>query len=149
MARILPLEVQPDGFPEVENQLIQCPALGDHSDLETLSHEPVLVPGQNCVNRFPGIVYCFRRSPLQVRNLLDVLWRPAVASAAAGAFVLLTTALGMLSQHLGWNLMFQLIQYAAGYMVSWCLLPQGVATLRDMVHLVKDLRTSTESLDAH
>ena len=91
------------------------------------------------ITRYPGIVYGFRRSPLHVRNLLDVLWRPALASAAAGAVIFIGAGLVTLRRHIVWDLLLGLILYTVAYIFTWSVLPNGRRRLWDIVRLASEL----------
>lgn len=100
-----------------------------------------------CTLRLPEIAYCLRTSPLKVRDLLSVLWRPALASATAGA------ALFLVNRLLAWGgaavlgLLIDLVIYAVCYVVSWLLLPNGRQIVLETLRLAKDLRAKASPAD--
>jgi PST family polysaccharide transporter len=97
-----------------------------------------------CALRIPAIVYCLRGSPLGPRDLLGVLWRPAVASI--GAAVLLALANAFLLAEVGpiAGLAIDVLAYGLLYLTCWCLLPRGRAILTDILRLSRELAPRVE-----
>ena len=94
-----------------------------------------------CILRLPGIVYCFRTSPLRVADLLTVLWRPALASTvAAAALLLFSWGVSYGRYALPLVLGVDLLVFAAAYVLAWVWVPGGRHTLRDMFALARELR---------
>lgn len=97
--------------------------------------------------KYPGFLYCFRTSPLRVSDVMDVIWRPAVASLAAAAA---TWWLGLGDQAelpLLLALGLEATIFAALYLGVWLVLPQGSRQLRGILALMAELwsRPSTRS----
>jgi O-antigen/teichoic acid export membrane protein len=89
---------------------------------------------------YPGAIYCFYTSPLQLSDLLGVLWRPTLASLAAG--VALFSIEGMVAIPAAPVLALAVggALYAALYLLAWLALPGGAAILRELAELVRHLR---------
>ncbi len=89
--------------------------------------------------RYPGIVYCFKTSYLKVGDLIEVLWRPALASGIAGV------ALYSSNLYLGHpipliSLILDSFLYGLFYILSWFILPNGKKTILDFLRLAKEFR---------
>ena len=92
-----------------------------------------------CALRYPGIVYCFKISPLRVGDLMGVIWRPALASALAGVTVFASNNLfiGYVNKV---ALILQALLYGLLYILFWCILPNGRQTILEYISLAKELR---------
>jgi len=97
-----------------------------------------------CVVRLPGIVYCYRASPLRVRDLIGVIWRPAVASAVAGWATYVATV--WLASRVGatWTLGADVLLFGGSYLATLAVLPGGRGVLGEVMTVVREL-TSTKS----
>ncbi len=93
-----------------------------------------------CAIRYPSIVFCFRRSPLRVSDLMSTLWRPAVASMIAGVALFIFTKLFTFSYNVAFSLLINFLIYVLFYVVSCLFLPNGRQYLRDILQLAKELR---------
>lgn len=92
------------------------------------------------VLRYPGIVYCYKSSPLTVPYLLDILWMPALASVVAGGLLWGTNRLLLFPGHPIMEIFIDMVLYSFFYVLCWCVLPKGRQTLKDVLKLVKELR---------
>ncbi|NEP45582.1 MAG: oligosaccharide flippase family protein, partial [Okeania sp. SIO2H7] len=90
--------------------------------------------------RYPGIVYCYKSSPLTVQYLIGVLWRPAVASVVAAGTLWAINSLFVFPVPPIMELFIDAILYALFYVLCWCILPKGRQTLGDVLKLLKELR---------
>jgi O-antigen/teichoic acid export membrane protein len=90
--------------------------------------------------RYPGIVYCYKSSPLTVPDLMGVLWRPTVASVAAAGLLWAINSLFVFPVHPIIEILIDAILYALFYVLCWCILPKGRQTLAEVLKLVKELR---------
>ncbi|HWA85583.1 MAG TPA: oligosaccharide flippase family protein [Opitutus sp.] len=80
--------------------------------------------------RVPALLYCFRGSPLRLRDVAEVVWRPLLATAIAAGFVLLvqhTTAPG---HSVLAAVARDGVVLAAGYALGWIAVPGWRAFLR-------------------
>lgn len=87
-----------------------------------------------------GIIYCFRYSPLKLSDLMDALWRPALASVTAGTLLF---AIGCLFPSKGNSVIELLIDfsfYVLFYILSWSVLPNGRQHMREFLGLVNEFR---------
>jgi O-antigen/teichoic acid export membrane protein len=96
-----------------------------------------------CGLQYPALLYCFRPTFLKIGDLLTVLWRPALASLAAGAAcwacgVLLLARLGPLSRFV-----LQALGYGIFYGLAWLVIPRGRQILMDMLGTLRELRRGT------
>jgi len=98
------------------------------------------------VLRYPSILYCFRSTFMTVGDLLGALWRPAVASIVAAA-ILFPAKYLKTNAVIGSNLLLDLVVYALLYTLLWCLLPNGIQTLREMLTLLKEIRPKAKKAD--
>ncbi|MFV2070967.1 MAG: lipopolysaccharide biosynthesis protein, partial [Pirellulales bacterium] len=103
-----------------------------------------------CVLKIPGIMFCFRFSSLKVRDLFNVLWRPAFASTVAGGLLFAalsaTTSIAPATPLL-LEVAISGILYGILYLAVWLALPRGRSILLGMRHLAKDLRRGPEGGD--
>ena len=95
----------------------------------------------NCVMLYPRIIYCFRRSPLHVKDLLNALWKPAVASLVACASVFSVGSVLSLDYGAVVEFTIKLSVFGVMYILSWCLMPKGRETLYEVLHTMRDLRS--------
>ncbi len=93
-----------------------------------------------CLLRYPGIVYCFKTTPLKVSDLTEVLWRPTVASLAAAAILFAGRGWLALGENLLLGLLIKGLVYTLLYILIWCMLPNGWQTLKEILRLLKELR---------
>jgi PST family polysaccharide transporter len=89
--------------------------------------------------RYPSVVYCFRGSPLTLRDLWEPLWRPAVATTTAGITAWATR--GALEGHAPLAaLLMNGAVFGVAYLATWIVLPKGWQTIREMAHLAEEFR---------
>jgi PST family polysaccharide transporter len=100
-----------------------------------------------CVLILPSVAYCFRFAPVKVADLLGVLWRPLLASVAAGAGTIAVSGLvnlgGSLPLQLALRLALYLLTFGSLYILIWLVLPGGRQIVRDTLALVRELRAGT------
>ena len=94
----------------------------------------------SCAAAVPGLVYCFRGSPLDLRDVSGVAWRPLLASAAGAAALFGLRAIP-LETGLPVTLALAAALYAAVYLTCWLLTPRGRETLSSLLELAGDLRS--------
>ncbi|UCG53776.1 MAG: lipopolysaccharide biosynthesis protein [Candidatus Latescibacterota bacterium] len=94
------------------------------------------------VLRFPSVVYCFRRSHLELSDLGVALWRPAMASLAAGGALFGLNTMFEIPVPVGVGLALDFVFYAGLYLLVWLLLPGGRQSIRDILEIARDLRQS-------
>jgi len=88
------------------------------------------------VLRLPGVVYCFRGTPLGVVPFLGVLGRPAAASVAAGGLLYLVRLVLVPQAPLAGRLALDAVTFIVAYAGVWLILPGGRQILKDMMALV-------------
>jgi O-antigen/teichoic acid export membrane protein len=88
--------------------------------------------------RYPSIVYCFKTAPVRVRDVLDVLWMPALASVGAGAALWALSAILPAPANVAVALVLDLVLYGLIYVTIWAAVPSGRDTVRDLIGLVLD-----------
>ncbi len=93
-----------------------------------------------CILRYPTIVYCFKSTPLKVIDLIDALWRPALASLMAGAALFASNNLFVIGSNLAIELLLDFSIYVLFYILSWSILPNGRQFMNEILSLVKELR---------
>ena len=101
-----------------------------------------------CGLRIPGLSYCFKGTPLKLRDLGTAIWRPAVASVAAGALVSVCAASIVAGQHLAVQLLVYMGIFAIGYVMTWRVLPGGWAEVRHIMSMFGEFRKTAEDSDA-
>ncbi|NER33281.1 MAG: lipopolysaccharide biosynthesis protein [Oscillatoria sp. SIO1A7] len=101
-----------------------------------------------CGLRYPGIVYCFKISPLQVGDLMAVVWRPALASALAGGTLFASNSLFVGYRNTAALLLLDALLYGVFYILFWFILPNGRQTILEFVMLAKELRPNKAKKEA-
>jgi hypothetical protein len=90
--------------------------------------------------RYPGIRYCFRESPLTMRDLWVAVWRPAFAALGAGIILFAANA-WMRSAGVGLLAFVRdLTIFSAAYLACWVALPGGRGAVDQVTGLARDLR---------
>src|SRR4051812_17468592 len=91
--------------------------------------------------RWPTIVYCFRGTPVNAKDLLAAIARPVAASVAAGVALYFVDRV-LLDPHLrfAWlRLLAGGVNYGVFYVVAWVLLPGGRKFIRESGDLLTEL----------
>jgi O-antigen/teichoic acid export membrane protein len=96
-----------------------------------------------CALQYPALRYCLRPTFLRMGDLLGVLWRPALASVAAGAGCWLLGRWLLGGQTPLARFALQGVAYLGLYGLCWLGLPRGRRSLQDMVDSLRELRRST------
>lgn len=89
----------------------------------------VAVSTATLVLRYPGLVFCFKNTPVCVRDVFRAIWRPALAALLAGAVTMATSRYVHLTETLILELTIDLMVFCGGYIVVWSVLPDGLKTL--------------------
>jgi O-antigen/teichoic acid export membrane protein len=90
--------------------------------------------------RYWGIRYCFRESPLEMRDLGGALWRPACAALVAGVFLIAAGGWGPAPASPALAVVGAFALFALAYVGAWIALPGGKQALREVTALARDLR---------
>jgi O-antigen/teichoic acid export membrane protein len=93
-----------------------------------------------CGLRLPGILYCFRTMPVAATEIAGVLWRPALAAAAAGAALYALNRVVRVSSGVLTELAIDLFAYSVAYGACWLILPCGRQIIRELFGLLPLLR---------
>ncbi len=93
-----------------------------------------------CAVRLPGVLYCFRGTPVRLADLIDALARPALTSTLAGGALFLAQPIAQAPSILVLRLAVDLLLYGIFYAAAWLLIPNGRATIREVLALTRDLR---------
>ncbi len=96
--------------------------------------------------RYPAIHYCYKDSFLKVSDLDAVLWKPALASAMAGVALYGINLLVVFTQNPAIGLAIDFIIYTLFYIFVWSILPNGWQTLREMLQIIKMLRSKPKEI---
>ncbi len=89
---------------------------------------------------WPGIVYCFRGSPLAVRDVAAAGWRPLAAAVVAAVALGVLRSLWPVPTGLVAGFLLDGAVLGSIYLGVWVLLPGGRATLRQLADLGSALR---------
>lgn len=89
---------------------------------------------------WPSIWFCLRNSPVKQRDILRALWRPAVASAMAGAILVAAEALLPPSEWLIARVGAATVVFGLGYVLAWVVIPGGCRTIRSMIDVLRHAR---------
>ncbi len=87
----------------------------------------------------PGVVYCFRNSPLRPMHLVQAVWRPAVASIGAAAMLWLFEGMLPAPGALWRQVLNQVSVFGVLYIAFWAVLPGGLKLLGEMLEMSKEL----------
>jgi O-antigen/teichoic acid export membrane protein len=93
-----------------------------------------------CVLRGPGIAYCYHGTFLGFGDLVQPLWRPAVAACAAGALLMAAEMVTPAAPTLWAAILVDLFAYVLFYMVWWFAVPGGPRIVGEMLGMLKVLR---------
>ncbi len=99
-----------------------------------------------CGLRYPSIIYCFQSTPLTSGYLMGILWKPAVASLGAGGLFWVIRQTVVLKIHSGLEILLHLGLYTVLYLLGWCILPNGLAKIKEMLKLVQELRLKRQKV---
>jgi O-antigen/teichoic acid export membrane protein len=91
-----------------------------------------------CVLRYPGIVYCFRGTPLEPSDLAGVLWKPLVAAFSASAICWLCGAFLLTAEDQRLRLVVEAGVFFAAYALALAVLPRGRMDLRGVLSQMTD-----------
>ena len=95
---------------------------------------------------FPGIIYCFKTTPLKISDLGSAIWRPVVSSALAAVVLLLLIGLDF-NMGLGWKFVLEFFVFSISYIIAWIALPGGKSKGKEIVQLIKELNVFTSKRD--
>jgi hypothetical protein len=89
--------------------------------------------------RYPTILYCFKGTPLSQRDLFAAIWRPSVASIAAGAALYAFTLKVSVHGHETVRLFVESALFGMAYLLFWAIVPGGRRFLGEFVGLFKEM----------
>jgi len=98
-----------------------------------------------CGLRLPGVLYCFKGTPLKASDLGSALWRPALASAAAAGLAFAVRSLAFGGAGAALSIGVELAVFGPAYLAIWAVLPGGRERLADLLQLVRELRYNSNS----
>jgi O-antigen/teichoic acid export membrane protein len=89
---------------------------------------------------YPAFAYCFRGTPLRMKDMGEAIWRPTVASLGAGALLwaLMPWLRGHGSAFI--TLAVASILYGIAYFGFWVILPGGMRFIRNVFSMAGHLR---------
>jgi O-antigen/teichoic acid export membrane protein len=96
--------------------------------------------------RYPSLVYCFRTAPVRVRDVLEVLWVPALASTGAGVLLYVLSLALPSPASVPAALVLDLLLYGALYAAVWAAVPNGRAAILDLVRLAREAASSQSTV---
>jgi O-antigen/teichoic acid export membrane protein len=83
-----------------------------------------------CLIIYPSLSYCFKCSPVKMKDFGAVIWRPALCSIVAGGIVYFCRQL--LSKQFGdVSVVIFLVAGFVIYLLMWLMIPGGLRTLRE------------------
>ena len=88
----------------------------------------------------PGLLYCYRGTGVTVSDLALSIWRPALASIAAGVATYICTRRLLIGSGEVVELIVDVAAFAGLYLACWVVLPGGKGQVLDVVRLSKELR---------
>jgi hypothetical protein len=96
----------------------------------------------------PGFWYCFRGTPLRLRDAAAALWRPALTSLSAAGATYLVGRFIWLPQNILLSLIYQTAIYMTYYILAWMGLPNGREHLSTVLGVVKSFQRKREPMEA-
>lgn len=93
----------------------------------------------SCAIRLPAIAYCFYATPLEVKHLVESIWRPTLTSFAAGAALFVAGWYLPGTVHVTLDVLLALVTYAVFYLIAWVVVPGGLTAVREVRTLAGDL----------
>ncbi|MFH1680970.1 MAG: lipopolysaccharide biosynthesis protein, partial [Candidatus Eisenbacteria bacterium] len=87
----------------------------------------------------PGVLYCFRGTPLRPVDLLHVFGRPAAGSLGAAGVLLLFKS-GVRLESLPAAAVLHALLFGIGYAALWVLLPGGNRAAREYIRIGREFR---------
>jgi O-antigen/teichoic acid export membrane protein len=94
----------------------------------------------NVVLAIPALWYCFLDSPLRIKDVTEVIWKPLTATLAAAGIVVGMRYMGAVGINVVTDFAIELGVLGVAYLAFWIALPGGLATLRRLSRLAADLR---------
>ena len=91
------------------------------------------------VMRIPGIIYCYRGTPLRLKDLAITLSRPALASISAAVVLISINRFLPIGMNVVVSLFVDCVLYGLLYLGAWMVLPNGRHILFWMLQMTKDL----------
>ena len=89
------------------------------------------------VMRLPAMIYCFHGTPLRLLDVGEVIWRPVLASVAAGLVAWWLDPATLMD---GFRLLLQLVIFTAVWFIGMLAIPGGIGRLKEGVRMVRGLR---------
>ena len=93
-----------------------------------------------CLLTWPSLAYCFRRSPLTIRDFAGIVARPALAAAGAGLVLLAADRIYLPDGDLVVSLLLRLAIFLLAYAALWIGMPGGGPAAAEIRNLVLTLR---------
>lgn len=97
-----------------------------------------------CLLAGPSLAYCFRRSPLTMRDFAGIVARPALAAAGAGLVLVAADRSYLSDADLVVSLLARLALFLLAYAALWIGTPGGGRAAAEIHNLVLMLRPQTE-----
>jgi O-antigen/teichoic acid export membrane protein len=97
-----------------------------------------------CLRPF-GLRYCFAGTPVTMLDFFRAVWRPAVAALTAGAGLFVVDYFVADKLTFVGQAAVDLVVYALLYFGVWTVLPGGVAHLRDIMLMARELRPAARN----
>ena len=88
----------------------------------------------------PRMLYCYRGTPLRLRELVSTLFHPVLASIGAAALLMGINQLLPTGINLAIALGLDCFMYGLLYLTIWMVLPNGRQTLWEMLLMLKEFR---------
>jgi O-antigen/teichoic acid export membrane protein len=94
-----------------------------------------------CTTRIPALTYCFAKSPVRISEFLRALWRPAICSLTAGAFLSFSVRESTAESTLNLLLLMgrDFLLFVFFFVLIWIMIPKGWAILRETAVLMAKL----------
>lgn len=90
-----------------------------------------------------GLAYCLQPLSFKAADFFVVLWRPAAAAAVAAVVIVVANRTVLADRGAVLILVVDLCAFVVSYGLCWWVLPNGRATIREMMALAGSLRRSS------
>ena len=100
-----------------------------------------------CALYIPSLLYAYHGTPLRLRDLGSVLWRPAVTAISAGAGLFAIRSAYQPDLPVGVRLVYEGVLYGAVFVLIWLILPGGRKSMKGILRLVREVRNSSAAVD--
>lgn len=90
-----------------------------------------------CLLVYPSLAFCLRVVPLRMRDVVQVIWRPAFASLAAAVLFAVSRSVLPVMDSMLVDVLFRAGVFGGAYLLIWVGLPGGRLAVLEVVHTLR------------